>query len=66
MSGSLERDPLADLSFLSLFSCRVFSFVVMLTSLEVSQCSSRIFQLPFPHQGLQHAHNFESVSVSFA
>ena len=51
-----------------------FSLVLMLTSLEVSKFTSHKIQLAFQHQGvyrlcisrLQHAHNFESVSVSFA
>ena len=47
MSGSLVSDPLVCCHF----SFRVFSLVLMLTSLEVSQISSRIFQLAFQYQG---------------
>ena len=69
MSVSLVSDPFV----CSHFSFRVFSLVVMLTSLEVSQFTSHTFQVPFQHQGgyrqciswLQHARNFESISVSF-
>ena len=69
MSSSLVIDPLV----CCIFSFRVFSLVLMLTSLEVSQFSSHIFQFAFQCQGgyslciswFEHADNFESISDSF-